>query len=203
MKPKGRSTAFKREFFTKLTMVVMLALVITFVLVFALPKDPIYAYSVTSEVVYDRSDYSIASYFESGDTINTGASAFAINISHSSLENYVGSYWVINNSGYSASLTTVNSNTYRILDTDNIFSGEDTVYTVVNIPIPQNLRYLFQLGLVSNVTFSAKAQTQARSIDFAVGVSVGERHTPTADNNLTGETSSGTGAIHKSSSTSS
>src|SRR5690554_1126080 len=175
---KGRNAAFKKEFFSKLAMIVILAIVITLVLIFVLPQDSSYAYEVIDTVVYDKDDYQIDSYFQNNHTINTGASAYTIPITQASLKDYVGSCWDINNSGYNASLTTVDNNTYRILDDNNLFTDYDAVYSVVNIPIPQNLKYLFELGLVSNVTFSAKAQSQARSIDFAVGVDVGSRHIP-------------------------
>ncbi|MDD4316379.1 MAG: hypothetical protein PHC84_04400 [Clostridia bacterium] len=167
--------------------------------VFASPEGAALAYGVSSGTVYQQSDYSVSSYFEAADAINTGINAYQIPITNSSLESYIGSYWVIDNSGYSASLTTVNSTTYRIYDSDNIFSGQDEVYTCVNIPVPDNLKYLFQLGLVSRVSFAAKADSNSNDISFAVGVSVqSTRHTPTANKALTGETSVGGGEISKS-----
>ena len=137
-----------------------------------------------------RNDYNISSHFEANDEITTN-----FNFYHGQLfDNYVSSYWVINNEDSVAEIQNHSETLSEYMTPASVtMFGNETTYALINIPVPDNLKYLFHLGLVSKVSFTANAQSQARTINFAVGVAVqSAQAVPTNDRSLTGNEISGT-----------
>ena len=133
----ANDNAKAKKLFLKLVMILLVFVVLSGISVFSRTEERASAYIAGSDTPFLRNDYNISSHFEANDEITTN---FNIPITDNYLDNYVSSYWVINNEDSVAEIQNHSENSFRIYDASTVtMFGNETTYALINIPVPTTL----------------------------------------------------------------